>query len=106
MINVAHKSDLYDEIIASAKRIGEIAEAEALEADRNANISENVANAIREENIHRLLLPKEYGYPQIDWRTYGDMIRTVSHHNLSAAWITSFFSLHNAWVSYLPKNLR
>ena len=106
MLEVACKKDLYDEMIAKAKRIGELAEAEAAEADKNSTISENVANLIREEQIHRLLLPKEYGHPQIDWTTYVDMLRTVGQHNLSAAWITCFYSLHNAWVSYLPKALR
>ena len=97
---------LYDEIIEKAKRIGEAAELEALQADQNATISENIANKIRDEQIHRLILPKEYGYPQLDWHTFVDMVKTVGYHNLSTAWLTYFFSVHNSWVSYLPKPLR
>jgi 3-hydroxy-9,10-secoandrosta-1,3,5(10)-triene-9,17-dione monooxygenase len=97
---------LYDEIIGKAKRIGQAAELEAAQADKDATVSENIANIIREEQINRLILPKEYGYPQLDWQTYVDMIKTVSYYNLSAGWLTTFFSLHNAWVSYLPKPLR
>ena len=106
MTSPAVEANLYEELMASATRIGRIAEAEALEADKNATVSENVINAIREEQIHRLLLPKDYGFPQIDFWTYADLIKKVSYHNLSAAWLTCFYSLHNAWVSYLPKDFR
>ena len=106
MVLVVENKALYAEIIEKAKRIGEAAELEALEADRNATISEKIAELIRKEEIHRLILPKEYGHPQLDWRTFVDMVKTVGYHNLSTAWLTYFFSCHNAWVSYLPKPLR
>ncbi|MEH7749447.1 flavin-dependent monooxygenase, partial [Neobacillus drentensis] len=70
---------LFEEMIEKAKKIGEAAELEALQADQNATISENIANIIRNENIHRLILPKEYGYPQLDWRTFVDMVSTVGY---------------------------
>ncbi|HWL22483.1 MAG TPA: acyl-CoA dehydrogenase family protein [Ureibacillus sp.] len=106
MIQTLDKKELYADLMERATRIGKLAESEAMQADIDATVSQNVANAIRDEEIHRLLLPKEYGYPQIDFWTYSDFIRKVSYYNLSAAWITCFFSLHNAWVSYLPKKLR
>ncbi|WP_085990964.1 acyl-CoA dehydrogenase family protein [Oceanobacillus senegalensis] len=106
MVLVKNKTSLYEEIMEKGKRIGQLAEKEAEQADLNATVSTNVADAIRTEEIHRLLLPKDYGYPQLDWKTYVDFIGTVGYHNLSAAWLTCFFSLHNAWVSYLPKPLR
>ncbi|HWK22151.1 MAG TPA: acyl-CoA dehydrogenase family protein [Ureibacillus sp.] len=106
MVTLVENKVLYNEILEKAKKIGELAEQEALQADRNSTISEEVANLIRKENIHRLILPKEYGYPQLDWRTFVDMVSKVGYYNLSAAWLTYFFSVHNAWVSYLPKHLR
>lgn len=106
MKNPVVEASLYEELMASATRIGEIAESEAMEADRNATVSKNVINAIREEQIHRLLLPKDYGFPQIDFWTYADLIKKVSYHNVSAGWLSCFYSLHNAWVSYLPKDFR
>ena len=95
---------IYDQLMESAKKIGEIAEAEAYTADENATISPNVVKAIIEERINKLILPKEYGGPQIDFKTFADIIKTVGYYNLSAAWLTYFFSLHNAWVAFLPKN--
>ena len=91
-------------LMESAKKIGQIAEAEAYAADENATISPNVVNAIIEEGINKLILPKEYGGPQIDFKTFSDMVKTVGYYNLSAAWLTYFFSLHNAWVAFLPKH--
>jgi len=106
MTNTIVEVNLYEKLMASAEKIGKIADSEAVEADKNATVSENVINAIREEEIHRLLLPKDYGFPQIDFWTYADLIKKVSYYNVSAGWLTCFYSLHNAWVSYLPKNLR
>ncbi|WP_342387468.1 acyl-CoA dehydrogenase family protein [Salinicoccus bachuensis] len=95
---------LYNELMASAKKVGVIAEQEAVEADRNATISKNVADAIVEGGLNRLIIPKEYGFPQIDFNTFADIVRTVGYHNLSAAWVTYFYALHNSWVAFLPKN--
>ncbi|MED3661050.1 acyl-CoA dehydrogenase family protein [Ureibacillus sp. FSL K6-8385] len=106
MVTVVEKKALYDSMMQKAKRIGEAAEQEAMEAEQNRTISQRVADIIREEKIHRLILPKEFGYPQLDWRTYVDMISTVGYYNLSAAWLTYFFCLHNAWVCYYPKHIR
>jgi len=106
MVTVVEKKALYEEFMQKAKRIGEAAELEAIEADHNSTISQRIADIIREEEIHRLILPKEFGFPQLDWRTFADMVSTVGYHNLSTAWLTYFFSVHNAWVSYYPKHIR
>ena len=95
---------IYDKLMESAKKIGQLAESEALQADANATISQNVIDLIVKEEIHRLILPKEYGHPQIDFTTFADMVKTVGYYNLSAAWLTYFYSLHNAWVPFLPKH--
>ena len=97
-------ADLYQSLLESAKRIGIAAEAEALQADINSTLSENVVNIIREEGINKLILPKRFGGPQIDFTTFADMVKEVGYYNLSAAWLTYFFSLHNAWVAYLPEH--
>ncbi|KIH70270.1 acyl-CoA dehydrogenase family protein [Salinicoccus roseus] len=95
---------LYNELMESAKRVGMIAEQESVEADDNATVSKNVADAIVEGGLNRLIMPKEYGFPQIDFNTFADIVRTVGYHNLSAAWLTYFYALHNSWVAFLPKH--
>ena len=102
---IANKNmQIYNQLMESAEKIGQIAEAEAYTADENATVSPNVINAIIEEGINKLILPKEYGGPQIDFKTFADMVKTVGYYNLSAAWLTYFFSVHNAWVAFLPKH--
>ncbi|WP_338472641.1 acyl-CoA dehydrogenase family protein [Niallia sp. XMNu-256] len=95
---------IYMKLMESAKRIGQLAEEEALQADQDRTISQNVVDVIIEEGINKLILPKEYGYPQIDFKTFADMVKTVGYYNLSAAWLTYFYSLHNSWISFLPKH--
>ena len=106
MVTLNENKALYEEIMQKAKRIGEAAELEAIEADHNSTISPRIAELIREEEVHRLILPKEFGHPQLDWRTFSDFVSTVGYHNLSAAWLSYFFSCHNAWVCYYPKHIR
>lgn len=104
MVVEVKSKDIYKVLMESAKKIGKAAEDEALQADIDATISENIINLIREEGIHKLILPKRHGGPQIDFKTFADMVKQVGYYNLSAAWITYFFSLHNAWVAYLPEH--
>lgn len=88
--------------IAKAERIGQIAEAEAKEADTNARFSSKVAEAIRQADINKLMRPKRYNGSFVDLRTYTDILRTVSKHSIAAAWLTYFYSAHDIWPAYLP----
>ncbi len=102
MVTVVENKGLYEEIMQKAKRIGEAAELEALEADRNSTISPRIAEMIREEKIHRLILPKEFGYPQLDWRTFVQCI------TLGYATIQSIFAMKSlikvaSWLTYLHR---
>ena len=106
MVIVVENKSIYEEMMQKAKCIGEAAELDARESDQNSTISPAVADLIRKEEIHRLILPKEFGYPQLDWRTFVDLVSTVGYYNLSASWLTYFFSAHNAWVNYYPKHIR
>lgn len=91
-----------DYFLAGAENIGKLAELEAVEAEKNATFSEKVIEAIKESRIPKLLLPKQYGGPQVDLRSYSKIIRTVAKCSPSAAWLSFFYSVHNTWVAYLP----
>ncbi|WP_428909567.1 acyl-CoA dehydrogenase [Niallia sp. Krafla_26] len=95
-----------EDLLEGARRIGELAEKEAQEAEKNATISENVVNLIKETQISRIMLPKEYGGPQTDLKTFAEIVRTVSYHNVSAGWLTYLYPLHNILPAYLPKKGR
>ncbi|MGE7762168.1 acyl-CoA dehydrogenase family protein [Peribacillus sp. NPDC097895] len=93
-------------ILAGAEKVGKLAEQEAQEAEKNATISENVINLLKETQISRLMLPKKYGGPQIDLRTFAKVVRTVANYNISAAWLAYLYPLHNMLPSYLPQKGR
>ena len=99
------KTDI-KKLLEGAEKVGKIAEAEALEADENKTVSSNVIDAIKEAKLSKLFLPKEYGEPQIDLREYSEIIRTVAKHNVSAAWLTYLYSIHNILVAHLPRKGR
>ncbi|MED4601990.1 acyl-CoA dehydrogenase family protein [Paenibacillus validus] len=91
-----------EDLLARAEAIGKLAEAEAVEADKNARFSERVAQAIEEAGFHKLMRPKKYGGLQVDLGTYVDIVRTVARHSVAAGWLVYFYSMHELWVAYLP----
>jgi 3-hydroxy-9,10-secoandrosta-1,3,5(10)-triene-9,17-dione monooxygenase len=52
------------------------------------------------------MLPKEYGEPQIDLKGFAKIVRKVANYNISAAWLTYLYPLHNMLTAYLPKKGR
>ncbi|MBA4603409.1 acyl-CoA dehydrogenase [Thermoactinomyces mirandus] len=100
------QSTIIKELLEGAKRIGELAEREAQEAEKNATVSENVINLIKETQISKIMLPKKYGGPQINLRTFAKIVRIVSYHNVSAGWLTYLYPLHNILPAYLPEKGR
>lgn len=87
--------------IEKAKKVGEIAEAEAIEADRNARFSEHVAQAIKDTELQKLMRPKRYGGYSGTPRLFAKVIRTTGRYNLAAGWLTYFYPIHEVWVAFL-----
>lgn len=92
----------YDEAIKRAEYVGQIAEAELFEADRNGGYSDKLKDAIYETQLHRLLRPKRYGGLGAGHRTLSEVVRTVARHSVSGAWLTYFMPLHESWIALLP----
>ena len=96
------KSVTVEELLEGAKKIGQLAEQESQQAEKNATISENVVNLIKETQISKIMLPKKYGGPQVDLKTFAKIVRTVSYHNVSAGWLTYLYPLHNYRILWIP----
>ncbi len=103
---VTEENVTIEQLLAGAEKIGQLAEQEAQEAEKNATISENVVNLIKETNIAKIMMPKEYGGPQIDLKGFAKIVRKVANYNISAAWLTYLYPLHNILPAYLPKKGR
>ena len=52
------------------------------------------------------MLPKEYGGPQINLKTFSDIVRQVSYHNISAGWLAYLYPLHNIFPAFMTKEVR
>lgn len=103
---VSEEKVTLEQLLSGAEEIGQLAEQEAQEAEKNASISENVVNLIKETKISRIMMPKEYGGPQIDLKGFAQIVRKVANYNISAAWLAYLYPLHNILPAYLPKEGR
>lgn len=99
-------NEVIQKLLADATEIGKLAEKENAEAEENASISANVAQAIKDSPISKMNLPKEYGGPQVSLRDFGEIVRTVAYYNVSASWLTFLYPLHNTLPSFLGKEAR
>mgnify|MGYP005828316285 CR=1 FL=1 len=96
----------YQQLIVDAERIGKLAESEVVEMEKNESVSENFICELKATKIPKLLLPKRYGGPQLSFREYSEVIKTVSKYNMSAGWLTFLYTIHNIWAAYLPEKGR
>ncbi|MFC2949158.1 acyl-CoA dehydrogenase family protein [Virgibacillus sediminis] len=105
-LNVLQNSANREELLQKAKEVGELAEKHALQADNDARLPDEVAEKIKEAGFHKLHRPKAYGGVDLDFYTFGDIIRTVANYSVPAAWITYFSIIHETWPAFLPKEGR
>lgn len=105
-IRVLQKTTNREELLQKAKEVGELAEKHALQADVDAKLPDEVIEKIKEAGFHKLHRPKAYGGQDLDYYTFGDIIRTVANHSVAAAWITYFAIIHETWPAFLPKEGR
>jgi len=87
-------------LIEDAARVGQLAVAEIEEAERNAEFSQEVIQAMVDAGFHHMLLPRRYG-GMVSMGTYEQALRTVASYNMSAAWLCYFWAIHPIWVAYM-----
>lgn len=95
-----------EELLQKAKEVGELAEKYADQTDFDKKLPDEVMEKVKEAGFHKLLRPKAYGGQDLDYYTFGDIIRTVANYNVSAAWLTYFAIIHETWPAFLDKQGR
>jgi hypothetical protein len=78
-----------------------IGEDVAAESDKNCRASSLLIQAIEAAQIPDLWKPKIYGGLGVDLSSYNEIIRTISSYNITAGWLTYFYSIHEVWVGYM-----
>ncbi len=101
--DIKYENQVLQQLLEEAKEIGEIAESEAEETEKNGTVSENFIAVFKKTQLPHLLLPKQYGGPQINLRSYSEIVETVSKYSVSAGWLTYLYTIHNVWAAYLPE---
>lgn len=91
------------ELLEGAKRVGELAEYQAREAEENASVSREVVDLMKEVGITKMMIPRNQGGPSTSLKTFVKVLRTVSNYNVSAAWLSFLYPLHNMLPAYLPQ---
>ena len=100
------ETTVFEQLLESAHELGRLAEKEAPTSELNATVSKNFINLLKSSKISRLMLPKEFGEPQVTLKQFSDIVRTVSSYNISAGWLTYLYPLHNILPAYLPRPTR
>ncbi|MFG6118001.1 acyl-CoA dehydrogenase family protein [Thalassobacillus sp. B23F22_16] len=95
-----------EELLQKAQEVGELAEQHALQADIDAKLPDVVIEKIKEAGFHKLLRPKAYGGQEVDYYTFGDIIRTIANYSVPASWLTYFAIIHETWPAFLPEQGR
>ena len=95
-----------EELLEKAKEVGQLAEKYADQTDFDKKLPDEVMEKVKEAGFHKLLRPKAYGGQDLDYYTFGDIIRTVANYNVSAAWLTYFAIIHETWPAFLDKEAR
>lgn len=103
---VQEKTVNREELLQKAKEVGQLAEEYATQTDLDAKLPDIVIEKIKEAGFQKLLRPKAYGGQNLDYYTFGDIIRTVANYSVSAAWLTYFNIIHETWPAFLPKQGR
>ncbi|WP_017549740.1 acyl-CoA dehydrogenase family protein [Salinicoccus carnicancri] len=92
-----------DELLEGARRVGELAESQAHQAEENASVSREVVDLMKEVGITKMMIPENQGGPGTSLKTFVKVLRTVSNYNVSAAWLSFLYPLHNMLPAYLPQ---
>ncbi|MDB0580706.1 acyl-CoA dehydrogenase [Salinicoccus roseus] len=90
-------------LLEGARRVGELAESQAKQAEEDASVSSEVVELMKEVGITQMMVPKNQGGPDVSLRTFVKVLRKVANYNVSAAWLTFLYPLHNMLPAYLPK---
>lgn len=95
-------------LLAKAAEVGQLAESQAMEAEKNTRISDEVAQLMKDGEFSKLWVPERYGgySKQMDLWTYKEFVRTVSRHNMAAGWLAYFYSIHEVWVAQMNPQAR
>lgn len=95
-----------EEIVRRARWVGELAERYRAESEARCDLHPEVAGALLESELLKVLRPKHFGGWQLDPTTYVDVVRELSYRDGSAGWVYSVLEIHEWWLAYADRELQ
>lgn len=95
-----------EELLNTARSVGELAVAHRAEAERDRRVADAVIEALAHSGLLRLLRPKRLGGLETDPVTYVEVLRELARHDVSAGWLLSILSIHEWYMAYVPAELQ
>lgn len=97
---------LSETLIARARDIAPMVQAEAYETDRRRFVSNEIIDACRDAKLFEILVPKVYGGHELDYTTMASVVYEFAKHCTSTAWVISFYIGHNYLHALWPKEFQ
>jgi 3-hydroxy-9,10-secoandrosta-1,3,5(10)-triene-9,17-dione monooxygenase len=94
------------QLLDTARAVGEVAVSHRAQAERDRRLPDAVMDELVGSGLLRLLRSRRLGGLESDPRTYVEVIRELSRHDLSAGWIYGVLGIHEWYMSYVEPALQ
>lgn len=95
-----------DQLLATARHVGELAAAHAAVTERERRLAEPAAQALLESGLIKILQPARYGGYELG---FGELVRvgqTLAHYDVSASWVLCILGIHHWWGAFVSPQMQ
>ncbi|GAA1203459.1 acyl-CoA dehydrogenase family protein [Pseudonocardia alaniniphila] len=96
----------HDELIDRARELVPLLRANAAETERLGRLPEDNVTALRDAGFFALGAPRCVGGPEVDFRTWVDVVAELARGCGSSAWVATLLSMGSHWVGLLGDRAR
>jgi 3-hydroxy-9,10-secoandrosta-1,3,5(10)-triene-9,17-dione monooxygenase len=94
------------ELLAQARRLGELAWSLREETDRQRRLPDEVIDALRGSGLMKLLRHRRWGGAECDLPTYLDVAREMAYGSASLGWVYGVLSFHEWYMSFTSEQFQ
>ena len=92
-----------EQLLASARELRPLIEAEAPQIERNRQLTPAVVEALRSAGLYKMLVPRSLGGSEIDLLSFSKVMEAIAMGDGSAAWCVGQNSGISRVSAYLPE---
>jgi len=102
-VSAAASEELRDELVAKARGLASLFEAEGPKAEKLRQPTDEAIAAVAAAGLYPLLVPRRNGGHQLDLDAYVDVGIALAHGDASLAWVTMLYIHHDWMFSQFPE---